>query len=88
MVKKLTKIESEEMKVQTELRKEIVEIQKNLESYQKEGKRTKLSSAPKGWKSEKVESQHAPTTLMEVQRLRWKAAEKWRTEVDKKWKEL
>ena len=25
---------------------------------------------------------------MEVQRLRWKAAEKWRTEVDKKWKEL
>ena len=39
--------------------KEIVEIQKNLESYQKEGKRTKLSSAPKGWKSEKDESQHA-----------------------------
>jgi hypothetical protein len=50
VVKKLTKMESEEMKVQTRLQKEIVEIQKNLESYQKEGKRTKLSSAPKGWK--------------------------------------
>ena len=83
--KKLTKIESEEIEMQTLLEKEIVEMKRNLETYQKAGNRTRLSSVRKGWK---VESLHTPTTLMDVQRLNRKAAENWRIEVDEKWMEL
>ena len=42
--KKLTKIESEEIEMQTLLEKEIVEMKRNLETYQKAGNRTRLSS--------------------------------------------